>query len=151
MITIAATIKETNIAVTEKIQKAITELLWPMGKKELNLSSGRETDGNVGISASEVGCACSLSGLPNPIASCGLLRLMTTWNLRWCSIQSRTVWKIWWFMETPYCNLSRIQNKVNEHIKSNGVWAKQAVHSMQVVWAKEQVDEQMTQFLMRLF
>ena len=52
MITNAATIKETNIAVTEKIQKAITKLLWPMGKKELNLSSGRETDGNVGISAS---------------------------------------------------------------------------------------------------
>ena len=45
MITIAATIKEKNIAVTEKIQKAITELLWPIGKKELNLSSGRETDG----------------------------------------------------------------------------------------------------------
>ena len=53
-------------------------------------------------------------------------------------------------METPYRNLSRIQNKVNEHIKSNGVWAKQAVQSMQVVSAKEQVDEQMTQFLMRL-
>ena len=60
MITIAATIKEKNIAVTEKTQRAITELLSPIVKKKLNLSSGRETDGNVGISVSEVGCACSL-------------------------------------------------------------------------------------------
>ena len=78
MITIAAAIKEKNITVTEKTPSAIIELLSPIGKKEVNLSSGRETDGNVGISASEVGCACSLSGLPNLIASCGLLRLMTT-------------------------------------------------------------------------
>ena len=51
-ITIAATIKEKNIAVTEKKQEAITELLSPIGKKELNLSSNKETDGNVGISVS---------------------------------------------------------------------------------------------------
>ena len=45
MLKIAATIKEKTSLLQKKYKKAISELLPPIGKKELNLSSGRETDG----------------------------------------------------------------------------------------------------------